>query len=273
MADNENQTFLEILINFLTKFINDSFQHMGGPINFITITDIIIALFWSIILSIIIANTYRTTHRGVSYSQSFTQTLVLLGLIVAIVMLIIGTDIARAFTLVGALSIVRFRNAVKDTRDVGFIFFTMAIGMACGTRFYLLGIITTVTGCILIYYLTFTEFGQKGLIQDFLEMHFPISKDYGKVLSPVFLRHLKFYSLLGVDSVDENINRLSFIITFKKTKTPRSFSIKKLFKKELKEREEKIEVKTPKSDLLLELQKIKGISNIKMIEGSSSVEI
>ena len=268
-----DQTFFEILVNFLNKFINDSFQNMGGVVDLITIPDIIIVLFWSIILSIIVATTYRTTHRGVSYSQSFTQTLVLLGLIVAVVMLIVGTNIARAFTLLGALSIVRFRNAVKDTRDVGFIFFTMVIGMACGTRFYLLGIITTITGCLLIYYMTYTDFGQKGLTQDFLEMHFPISKDYSKVLSPIFLRHLKFYSLLGVDSVDENTNRLSFIITFKKSKTQRGLFVKKLFKKEFRERGDKIDVKTPKSDLLLELQKIRDISNIKIIEGSSSVEI
>jgi drug/metabolite transporter (DMT)-like permease len=50
--------------------------------------------------------------------------------VVAVIMLIIGSNIARAFTLVGALSIIRFRNAVKETRDVGFIFFAMAIGMA-----------------------------------------------------------------------------------------------------------------------------------------------
>ena len=79
---------------------------------------------------------YRLTHRGISYSQSYVQTLVMMGMVVSLIMLVVGSNIARAFALVGALSIIRFRNAIKETRDVGFIFFAMAIGMATGTRFY-----------------------------------------------------------------------------------------------------------------------------------------
>ncbi len=83
--------------------------------------------------------------------------IVLLGLVVAIVMLIVGTDIARAFTLVGALSIVRFRNAIKETRDVGYIFYIMAVGIACGTRFYALGVFFTLIGCGLLYFMFKTQ--------------------------------------------------------------------------------------------------------------------
>ena len=103
----------------------------------------VLTIVLSFVLTMMIAFVYRATHRGTSYSQSFVQTLIILSMVVGVVMLIIGSNIARAFTLVGALSIVRFRNAVKETRDVGFIFFAMAIGMACGTRFYLLAIVST----------------------------------------------------------------------------------------------------------------------------------
>jgi len=103
--------------------------------NVFTAQDLILTLVLSFVLAVIIAYTYRGTYHGASYSQSFVQTLVLVSMVVAIIMLIVGSNIARAFTLVGALSIIRFRNAVKETRDVGFIFFAMAIGMACGTRF------------------------------------------------------------------------------------------------------------------------------------------
>ncbi|MHA1344419.1 MAG: hypothetical protein ACTSQG_10550 [Promethearchaeota archaeon] len=90
--------------DFVKKFLEDSFFIIGAEFDII---DVIIVLFWSIVLSFIIAITYRGTHRSVSYSHNFTQTLVLLGIIVSIIMLIIGSNIARAFTLVGALSIVR----------------------------------------------------------------------------------------------------------------------------------------------------------------------
>ncbi|TFF90918.1 MAG: DUF4956 domain-containing protein [Promethearchaeota archaeon] len=241
-----------------------SFRNLGTEVD---LMDAILVMFWSLVLSIIIAITYRGTHRGVSYSQTFTQNLVLIGVIVGVVMLIIGTNIARAFTLLGALSIVRFRNAVKDSRDVGFIFFVMAIGMACGTQFFPIAMIATFVGCGLMYFMTYTQFGQKGLAQDILEMYFPVDKDYAKVLTPIFITYLKYYSLLGVDSIDENTNRLSFIVTFKKKSPLLSLSS---FKKSRDTFEDKL---TPKAKLLAEIQKIPYIKNVKVIEGSSSIEI
>jgi len=168
---------------FFERFLEDSFLNFGTDFDVI---DVIIVLFWATLLSLVIATTYRGTHTGVSYSYHFTQNLVLLGLIVSVIMLIIGSDIARAFTLVGALSIVRFRSAIKDARDLGFIFFTMAMGMACGTKFYPLAIMITIVGCLLMYLMTITKFGQKYLAQDLLEMNFPKSKDYADILSTIF---------------------------------------------------------------------------------------
>ena len=258
------QDMITPIIDFFRKFIEDSFINFGSPVTSITIADVVIVLFWSIVLSMIIAMTYRGTHRSVSYSQSFTQTIVLIGMIIGTVMLIIGTDIARAFTLVGALSIVRFRTAIKETRDVGFIFFVMAVGMACGTRFYFLGLIVTLVGCGLTYYMTLTKFGQKGLSQDILELNFPTSQDYAQILSPIFVKHLKYYSILGVDSVNESTLRLSFIITFKS---------KSNLSKVLKKGRTVHDKLDSKAALLSEIQKIEHISNVKIIDGSSSIEI
>ena len=102
--------------------------------------ELLLSLGISFVLCVIVGLLYRATHRGVSYSQGFVITMVIVGVTVSVIMLIIGSNIARAFTLVGALSIIRFRNAIKDTRDVGFIFLSMAIGMACGTRLRLMAL-------------------------------------------------------------------------------------------------------------------------------------
>ena len=95
--------------------------------------DYIINPVVAIALCAILAVVYRGTHKGLSYSQSFTQTILLVGLIVSLVMMTIGSNIASAFALVGALSIIRFRTVVKDTRDTAFVFASLAIGMAAGT--------------------------------------------------------------------------------------------------------------------------------------------
>ena len=78
-------------------------------------------------------------------------TIVIMGTVVSLIMLIIGSNLARAFALVGALSIIRFRNAVKESRDVAFIFMAMAVGMACGTRFYFMAIFATFAISVFIF--------------------------------------------------------------------------------------------------------------------------
>lgn len=105
--------------------------------------DIAINMGLSIVLSLIVALVYRHTHKGLSYSQSFTLTVVLVGVIVAMVMMVIGNSLSRAFALVGALSIIRFRTVVKDTKDTAYVFWALATGMAAGTGNYLLALIGT----------------------------------------------------------------------------------------------------------------------------------
>ena len=81
--------------------------------------DVFLAMGISTLLCWVISQIYRMTHRGTSYSQSFIITMFAMAVCTAVVMMIIGSNIARAFSLVGALSIIRFRTAVKDPRDTG----------------------------------------------------------------------------------------------------------------------------------------------------------
>jgi uncharacterized membrane protein YhiD involved in acid resistance len=97
----------------------------------------------AIALGLIVSLVYRYTHKGLSYSQSFVLTLVFVAVIVSSVMMIIGNSLARAFALVGALSIIRFRTVVKDTKDTAYVFLSLAVGMASGTGNYFIALITT----------------------------------------------------------------------------------------------------------------------------------
>ena len=124
-----------------------------------TLGEFILALALSFLLAGVIAIVYRITHTGLSYSRSFAMTMVLMSLTISFIMLIIGSNLARAFSLVGALSIIRYRNAVKESRDTAFIFLTMAIGMACGTKLYGMGIIFTIFTSIVILVFEKINFG------------------------------------------------------------------------------------------------------------------
>jgi len=125
----------------------------------ITPLDVAIALVATAILNGILAFLYMRTHGGYSYSKSFVQALILVGITVTLIMVIIGSDIARAFALVGAMSIVRFRTPVKDTKDLVFLFAGIAVGMACGTGFYHFAAIFVGAMVVLVLAMYFTRFG------------------------------------------------------------------------------------------------------------------
>ncbi|MEM0961836.1 MAG: DUF4956 domain-containing protein [Bacteroidota bacterium] len=90
-----------------------------------------------------VAALYRWSYRGTSYSATFVSSLVTLAMITAVVIMAIGNNLARAFGLVGAMSIIRFRTAVKDTQDLAFIFLSLAIGLAAGVGFHRLALVAT----------------------------------------------------------------------------------------------------------------------------------
>ena len=174
------------------------------------------ALFLSFLLCLVVAYCYRMTHRGLSYSVSFVHAMIIMGVTVSIIMLIIGSNIARAFTLVGALSIIRFRNAVKDSRDVAFIFLTMAIGMGVGTGFYLTAAIFTVSICAMIYVLSRLEIGATSSREVLLKMHVPDNADYHTMFNESFSGHLRDNALLSVETVgDDKTVELIYSVEFK----------------------------------------------------------
>jgi hypothetical protein len=114
------------------------------------IVDLFAGLVLATLLTLGLVQTYRATHRGATYSVAFLQALFILAVCTTVIMVVIGSNIARAFSLVGALSIVRFRTAIKDPRDVGFVFASLAVGMASGTGFYAAAVVFTAFLCILM---------------------------------------------------------------------------------------------------------------------------
>lgn len=164
-------------------------------------TDVFSVLLLSFLLSMIIGFIYRYTHKGASYSQSYVHTLVIIGTVVALIMLIIGSNIAKAFALVGALSIVRFRNAMKETRDVAFIFMIMAIGMSVGTRFYFMGIVATIvlSGIVLFLY-KFNIFA-KDIQEKVLRIRISSESDYENLFYNLFNDKLQEYRLISLETV------------------------------------------------------------------------
>jgi uncharacterized membrane protein YhiD involved in acid resistance len=173
---------------------------------------------------LIIAIFYRFTYRGPGYSVSFINSLVILGMITAVVIMVIGNNLARAFGLVGAMSIIRFRTAVKETMDIVYIFFSLSIGMAAGVGLHMVAISGTIFIGLIIIALTKTSLfsfsNEKFLLQ------FRYSGTNGSENAPYFAvmnKYCKQVTLLNVKSLMEKQLELSYHVSIRNKKQNSEF--------------------------------------------------
>ena len=192
------------------------------------IFNLIIAFFLGFIISLV----YKKTHKGLSYSQSFVLTSIFVTVIVSMVIMVIGNNLARAFALVGALSIIRFRTVVKDTKDTAFIFWSLAVGMASGTGSYFLAISGTAIISMIALVLNYTNYGsffKSEFIIQFRTKNSNKNKDK-KEYEKIFSEHCKSSTLLNAEASGDGLSlKLSFDIVLKEEKSYEEF-IKKLSK-------------------------------------------
>ena len=109
--------------------------------NNLTVEEILLNIGMSALLGFLIFVSYAFTHRGTIYSKKFNASLVVLTILTGVVMTVIGNNIALSLGMVGALSIVRFRTAIKDSRDTVYIFWTIIVGICCGVGDYSVALI------------------------------------------------------------------------------------------------------------------------------------
>ena len=121
--------------------------------------EIILNFILSFFYGLLISYVYKKTHKGLSYSQSFMITNIFLSLIVCMVIMTIGNSIARAFALVGALSIIRFRTVIKDSKDIIYIFWSLGAGMVCATGNYFLAATSASIITLVAFMLFKTNYG------------------------------------------------------------------------------------------------------------------
>ena len=193
-------------------------QDLSGTFS---VGDIAIALSLSFVLSAMIAWVYRFTHRNVSYSQSYVQTLVILGMLIALIMLVVGSNIARAFALVGALSVVRFRNAIKETRDVGFIFLVMGVGMAAGTRFYTLAVVAAVVISLIIVVMFRFNWFAASVQRQVVKVQIPPDGNYTDRIQDVLIAQTSEFELVSIESIRGGaLTELTYTVRLKKGSEP-----------------------------------------------------
>ena len=115
------------------------------------IETVFLILIIAFIVAMIIYLTYKNTYTGVMYNPRFNVSLVMITMVTTIVMVVIGSNISVSLGMVGALSIIRFRTAVKDPRDTAFIFWGVVSGLACGTQNYTIVLAGSIVICLVLF--------------------------------------------------------------------------------------------------------------------------
>lgn len=145
----------------------------------LTLDGFLLRLLSALVLGQVVAWIYIGTRRGVSYTATVAQAAIVMALIVTLVMAVVGNSLARAFGLFGALALIRFRTPVKDARDTVFLFFAVAIGIACGTGNLLGALAGTVVIGGVLWYLSSSRFGTRSGHDGLLRLRMPAAAEAG----------------------------------------------------------------------------------------------
>ncbi len=175
------------------------------------IGDVLLALAVSLVCGVIVSVVYRVTYRGASYSASLVRSMIILAMITAVVMLVIGNNLARAFGLVGAMSIIRFRTALKDPHDIVFVFFALAAGMAAGVGLHALALVSTVGIGLVIVVTTRANYAVVDKQAFILRFDYAGDEDgESAAYLPILKRYCKSTRLVNVRETGDGRTELTF---------------------------------------------------------------
>ncbi|MFQ5505097.1 MAG: DUF4956 domain-containing protein [Planctomycetota bacterium] len=179
----------------MERFINEllTYREAGSTLG---VETILLCLLLAFVLGQLVAWLYVWTHRGISYSSSMPQSLIVLALVITLVMLVVGNNLARAFGLFGALALIRFRTPVKDSWDTVFLFFAVSVGIAVGTQNLMIAVVGTVVLWLVIAYLSVTRFGSGITHNGLLRLRLPAGGEAEAEMRSVLSRYCDSVSLV-----------------------------------------------------------------------------
>jgi len=181
-------------------FIKNFFE---SPLSDIS-SDIAIArIITSLILGLLMSQIYRITHSGISYSSSFSFTICISLLLSCSIIIVVGENVARAFALVGALAIIRFRTVIKDPKDLSFIFASLVIGMAAGAGLFFISIfimfLFSLVSILVKNNKIFKITDFENIVRFSSSSTLPIEK-----ITQILSKHVEIYQLLSFEKLPNN---------------------------------------------------------------------
>lgn len=189
-----------------------------------TLTNSLIVITTSIVLGILISVVYMKTNKKSNFNSGFSTTLIMLPVIISIIILLVGNNVARAFSLAGAFSIIRFRSAPGDPKDIAYIFFTLAIGLTCGMGYITYAVLFTLILSAVMIGLHITKFTEPKNKCMQLKITIPEDLNYEGIFEEILDNYTASYNIERVRTRDfGSLFELSYLITLKPDVNQKSF--------------------------------------------------
>ena len=167
-----------------------------------TLANTLIVIISAIFLGLLISLVYIRTTKKVGYSPSFTVTLIMLPVIISIIILLVGNNVARAFSLAGAFSLIRFRSAPGEPKDIAYVFFTLAVGLCCGMGYIGYAVIFTVILCLVMLILNTINFAVPKTKSMNLKIIVPEDLNYEGIFDEVLNKYTTNYRIETIRTRD-----------------------------------------------------------------------
>lgn len=178
--------------NFLASVLSET----------MTFNDVLTVLLSSLAVGFVISLLYIVTHKKTGYTPSYAVTLVMLPAIIAVIIMLIGNNVARAFSLAGAFTIIRFRSAPADPKDITYVFFTLAAGLALGLGFVGYAAIFTLALALVMLILESLRYGIPKTEHFILKVTVPEDLNYQNLITDILQEYSTSHRLKKVKTVD-----------------------------------------------------------------------
>lgn len=192
--------------------------------NSLTLSGLLSALGMALILGLIISLVRIKTHKEEGTSPGFAITLIMLPAIISIIIMLVGNNVARAFSLAGAFSLIRFRSAPGDPKDIAYVFFTLAVGLGCGMGYLAYSAIFAIILCLVMIVLQTVNFAKPKSSSMQLKISIPEDLNFQGLFDDILGRYTDSWSLKRVKTCDfGTIFEVVYNINFRQSSDQKKF--------------------------------------------------
>lgn len=187
----------------------------------LSVTNALLCITASLVLGLIISLTYMSSK---SYSKNFITTLAIMPVLVQIVIMLVNGNLGTGVAVMGAFSLVRFRSVPGSSKEISFIFFSMAVGIATGVGYIAFAVVITLIVCLVFLILNKLSFGESKTCDRKLKITIPENLDYTHIFDDLFDKYAKSVNLEKVKTTNlGSMFELHYNITIKNPEEEKEF--------------------------------------------------